>query len=125
MPDETLDPAVLAELLETVGGDREFVADLVATYRGDAPSLVEGMRFGLASGEAAVVRRSSHTLKSTSATFGATRLVAMSREIEAAAAAEDLAGLGPQVEAAAAEYEVVVAALRAAAADDGSGGGPA
>ena len=115
MPDDTaLDPVAITELLEAVGGDLEFMADLIATYVGDSPALIAGMRGGLSSGDATGVRRAAHTLKSTSATFGATRLVAMSREIEAAAAAENLAGLEPQIEAAAAEYEVVAAALRAA-----------
>ena len=123
MPDETLDKAALAELLETVGDDRGFLVELIATYLGDSPGLVAGMRSGLASGDAAEVRRAAHTLKSTSATFGASRLASVSREIEAAAAVDEIAGLGSQVEAAAAEYEAVAEALRAAAAERGPGGG--
>lgn len=125
MPDETLDQAALAELLETVGDDHEFLVELIATYLGDSPGLVAGMRSGLASGDAAEVRRAAHTLKSTSATFGAARLASMSREIEAAAAAGDLAGLAPQVEVAAVEYEAVAEALRAADAEHGPVGGAA
>ncbi len=50
MPDPTLDPAALAELLETVGGDREFLAELIETYLGDSPGLFDELRAGLADG---------------------------------------------------------------------------
>ena len=52
MPDPTLDPAALAELLETVGGDREFLAELIETYLGDSPGLFEELRAGLTTGDA-------------------------------------------------------------------------
>jgi HPt (histidine-containing phosphotransfer) domain-containing protein len=125
MPDETLDPAALAELLESVGNDRDFLVELVDTYLLDSPHLVAALRSGLASMDAASVRRAAHTLKSTSATFGAARLAALSREIEAAATGGDLSGLPPSIDAAAAEYEVVAEALRAAAAADRAGDVPA
>ena len=120
MPDPTLDPGPLDELLETVGGDREFLGELIETYLNDTPALLAALTRGLADGDAVVVRRAAHTLKSTSATFGATRLAWLGREIEAAASADDLAGLGPQVEAAEAEFDLVAPALRAAGTD-GSG----
>jgi len=119
MPDETLDRAALAELLETVGGDREFLVELIETYLGDSPAQFAALRTGLAAGDEVAVRRAAHTLKSTSASFGATRLATMSREIEASAAASDLAGLPPRVDAIATEYEAVAAALRLVAIEDG------
>jgi HPt (histidine-containing phosphotransfer) domain-containing protein len=119
MPDETLDRAALAELLETVGGDREFLEELIDTYLGDSPSLLADLRAGMSAGDAAAVRRAAHTLKSTSATFGATRLATTCREIEAAAAADELVDLGPLAEAAETEYAGVAAELRATA---GAGG---
>jgi HPt (histidine-containing phosphotransfer) domain-containing protein len=118
MADESLDPAALAELLEAVGGDRAFLVELIETYLGDSPTLIAELRAGLASGDAAVVRRAAHTLKSTSASVGATRLATICREIEAAAAADDLGELGPRADRAATEYEAVAAALRAVAAGD-------
>ena len=99
MPDATLDRAALAELLESVGDDREFLVELIETYLGDGPSLLTGMRSGLASADAVEVRRAAHTLKSTSVTLGAARLASMSREIEAAAAAGELAGIPVVVDA--------------------------
>ncbi len=121
MPDPTLDPAALADLLETVGGDREFLAELIETYLGDSPGLFGELRAGLAEGDAAAVRRAAHTLKSTSATFGATRLAGICRDIEAAAAADDLAELDPRREAAETEFEAVAAALGTLAGQNGAG----
>jgi HPt (histidine-containing phosphotransfer) domain-containing protein len=114
MPDAAVDAATLAELLETVGGDRDFLAELVETYRADCPSLFAELRAAVTNGDAPAARRAAHTLKSTSASMGALDLAAQCREIEAAAAGGDLAGLDERVDRAAATYEEVEAALRAA-----------
>jgi HPt (histidine-containing phosphotransfer) domain-containing protein len=115
MPDPTLDTAALADLLETIGDDPEFMAELVDTYLADSPGLFAELRAGLASGDATAVRRAAHTLKSTSASFGATRLAALGREMEAAADTGDLAAVASRVETAETEFEAVAVALRAAA----------
>jgi HPt (histidine-containing phosphotransfer) domain-containing protein len=117
MPDRTLDRAALTVLLDTVGGDREFLGELIETYLADSPALFVELHAGLASGDATAVRRAAHTLKSTSATFGATRLAEIAKEIETAAAAGDLTGLGPRVEAAQAEFDAVGVELQAVAAE--------
>jgi HPt (histidine-containing phosphotransfer) domain-containing protein len=114
MPDSPLDGATFAELLETIGGDREFLAELVQTYLADCPALFAELRGALAGGDAGGVRRAAHTLKSTSATFGAGELAAQCREIEAAATAGSLAGLEARVDQAVASYGRVETALRAA-----------
>ena len=113
MPDAPIDDAALAELLETVGGDREFLAELVDTYLVDSPGLFAELRSAIATDDAAAARRAAHTLKSTSASFGALDLAAQCREIEAAAAAGDLEGLDARVSLAAASYAQVEKALRA------------
>ncbi len=114
MPDAPIDDADFAELLETVGDDREFLAELVETYLSDSPGLFAELRQAIADGDATTARRAAHTLKSTSASFGANGLAAQCREIEAAAGAGDLGGLAAQVDLAAASYVDVEAALRAA-----------
>ena len=112
MPDATIDATTFAELLETVGGDREFLAELVETYLADSPGLFGKLKQAIAEGDAATARRAAHTLKSTSATFGANDLAAQCRDIEAAAAAGDLTGLDGRVASAEAAYAQVEAALR-------------
>lgn len=113
MPDHPIDEAGFGQLLETVAGDEEFLAELIGTYLADSPNLLAQMRSAIESGETETLRRAAHTLKSTSATFGASRLAGLAREIETAAAAgADLDGIPARVEAAAAEYEIAAAALR-------------
>ncbi len=114
MPDAPIDAATFAELLETVGGDRDFLAELVETYRADCPGLFAELRTAMASGDAAAARRAAHTLKSTSASLGALGLAGQCREIEAAAATGTLVGLEARVERAAVTYGEVETALRAA-----------
>ena len=114
MPDSPINDATLAELLETVGGDRAFLAELVETYLADSPGLFAELRGAIAADDAATARRAAHTLKSTSASFGADDLAARCREIEASAAAGNLVGLDEQVELAANAYARVEAALREA-----------
>jgi HPt (histidine-containing phosphotransfer) domain-containing protein len=114
MPEPPIDPAAFAELLENVGGDRAFLGELVETYLADRPGLFDELRAAVAAHDAAAARRAAHTLKSTSASFGANDLAGRCRQIEQAAAAGDLAGLEEQVTAAQAAYAEVVAALRAA-----------
>jgi HPt (histidine-containing phosphotransfer) domain-containing protein len=77
-----LDPAALENLREMVGGDTEFVSDLIDTFLDQAPQMLADMRQGLASGDVVVVRRSAHSLKSNSAEFGAQALFTLCQEIE-------------------------------------------
>ena len=114
MPDAPIDDAAFAELLETVGDDREFLAELVDTYLSDSPGLFAELRAAIAAGDATTARRAAHTLKSTSASFGANGLAAQCREIEAVAAAGQLVGLDELVERAATSYAQVETALRRA-----------
>jgi HPt (histidine-containing phosphotransfer) domain-containing protein len=85
-----LDEAVMAELLDSVGGDSEFLAELVGDFLADAPVQLETLRGRAASGDAAGARRAAHTLKGNARTFGAARLASLCEASEAAAAADDL-----------------------------------
>ena len=120
MPDGPIDATTFADLLETVGGDRGFLAELVETYLAYSPGLLAELGAGVAADDAASARRAAHTLKSTSASFGARRLSGLCREIEAAAAAGNLVGLDESVELAAAEYAGVEVELRRRAGADGA-----
>ena len=115
MPDQIIDAGALGVLLETIGGDRIFLAELIETYLSDSPGLIAQLRECLAAGDAPGVRRAAHTLKSTSATFGALRLAAIAREVETAAADDYLAQVAVRIDAAQAEFDLVGGPLRAAA----------
>jgi HPt (histidine-containing phosphotransfer) domain-containing protein len=112
VPDGVLDEAILGNLLETVGGDRTFLAELVEAYLADSPGLVQAMRTGLAADDRTALRRAAHTLKSTSASMGAIAFAATCREVETNALEAEPPWLEAHIEAVALAYEPVAAALR-------------
>ena len=113
---ETLDRTTLAELLEMVGDDPEFVAELVDTYLADARDLLAEMGTAADSGDAEAMLRPAHTLKGNSLNLGATRLAEISRGLEEQARRGSLDGAEEQVAAAEAEFVRVADALEAARA---------
>jgi len=112
MPDAVLDEAVLDQLLETVGGDRTFLTELVEAYLADSPGLLAAMRAGLAVDDRAALRRAAHTLKSTSASLGAATFATTCREVETNALEADPAWLAERIQAVVVAYEPVAAALQ-------------
>ncbi|HEY4824389.1 MAG TPA: Hpt domain-containing protein [Solirubrobacteraceae bacterium] len=94
-----LDEAVMARLLQSVGGDPEFLAELIGDYVTDAPAQLESLRLTAASGDAVGARRAAHTLKGNARTFGAVQLASLCEETEAAAAAGHLDIVLARVEA--------------------------
>ncbi len=118
-----LDAGVLAELADAVGGDREFVVDLVDTYLLDAATQLADIEAAFAARDSNVIVRPAHTLKSSSATVGAMELASMAREIELAGRSGTLDGLPPGIHAAGlrAAFARASDALRAwSAAGEGS-----
>ena len=79
---DPLDLNTLAGLSDATGNDPAFLAELIDTYLADAPSLLTAMRDAMAAGDSATLRRAAHTLKSSSATFGAGRLADVCRRLE-------------------------------------------
>jgi HPt (histidine-containing phosphotransfer) domain-containing protein len=113
---EVLDQAALANLLEMVGGDPEFVDELIDTFLGDAPQQLAELHAAVAAGTAADAVRPAHTLKGTAATIGARAVEATSRSIEEDARAGSIDGLEARVgelERALADLETALAGARA------------
>jgi PAS domain S-box-containing protein len=81
---DDLGPVDLAEL-EAAVGDPTFVRELISTFLKDAPGLVGELRSSFEQGDLEELRRAAHTLKSNGRTFGATRLAALSEELELSA----------------------------------------
>ena len=108
MTQPTIDRATFDELKETAGAD--FALELVDTFLVEAPPMLDELRRALAAKDADKFRRTAHSLKSNSNTFGALPLGAMARELE-------LSGMDPEkandtkLDALAAEYSRVAAAL--------------
>jgi HPt (histidine-containing phosphotransfer) domain-containing protein len=83
LPDApVLDESVLVELLASVEGDRDFVVDLIEAYLADGVAHLGSVRQAVAAGDAEALVRPAHTLKSSSATVGATALSSTARELE-------------------------------------------
>jgi CheY-like chemotaxis protein/HPt (histidine-containing phosphotransfer) domain-containing protein len=106
-----LHPPALERLVETIGDDRGLLTVLIDTFLSDAPRLVEAARRGLQHGQTDEVRRAAHTLKSNGATFGASSLSELSRQLEALARSGILEGADELIARIDAEYERVRIAL--------------
>lgn len=79
-----LDEGVLAQLLDSVDGDRAFVVDLAEAYLADSATHRDGIRAALAASDAEALVRPAHTLKSSSATVGAMAVSRTARDLEMA-----------------------------------------
>jgi signal transduction histidine kinase/DNA-binding response OmpR family regulator/HPt (histidine-containing phosphotransfer) domain-containing protein len=112
-----IDSDVLHRLVQAMGGDPEFVAELLDEFAKDSPKLLSETRDGMTSHDSEAVRRGAHTLKSNASTFGAASLSSLCAELEASAKSGDLEG-GPELLARIeSEYELVMAELRSARDD--------
>jgi HPt (histidine-containing phosphotransfer) domain-containing protein len=110
---DPIDQAVFGSLMDSLGGDREFLGELLEVYFEDAPKLLERMHAALAAANADEFRRAAHSLKSTSANFGATVLSGMSKELEDLGKTGSLEGASERLALAEAEYARVRAELDA------------
>jgi HPt (histidine-containing phosphotransfer) domain-containing protein len=113
--ESALDPQTLDELRDSIGGDAEFLAELVDEFVADAPRQIASLRAAATSGDGVVARRAAHTLKGTSRTFGAEALAALCQEAETAAASEQFAVVVAAIDSIEAEWARVHTELLAVA----------
>ncbi len=118
-PGPVIDRDALVALLEAVGGEQSILEDLAVTFLVDIDSQLDELRRGVQAQDAAAVRRAAHSLKSTSASFGASLLAAASKQIEESTQPGVLPA-GIVVEALAADAEIVKAELPSAIAAIGA-----
>jgi histidine phosphotransfer protein HptB len=109
--DHVLDQATLEALMDSLGGDAEFMAELIDTFVADAPEQLEALNASLSAGDVEGLVRPAHTLKSASASLGALGLTERCRQLELAAKAGSLDGAAESIEGIAGELERVVGAL--------------
>jgi HPt (histidine-containing phosphotransfer) domain-containing protein len=78
-----LDPEAI-DALRAINPDDggHFFRELLEVYLNDALKRVEEIEQSIAAGDAAVLTRAAHTLKGSSANFGAHALVAVCRDME-------------------------------------------
>jgi two-component system sensor histidine kinase BarA len=108
----TLDDASIAALRDPeLGGDPEFLIDVVEAFLDDSPPRIEALHAGLANGDASALGRAAHGLKGSSGNFGAMRMQVLCAEIERLSRAGQLAGLAPLVTRIEHEYALVAERL--------------
>jgi PAS domain S-box-containing protein len=78
--------------LERVGGDRGLLSELVRLFLQQCPGWVGDLRRGLAAGDAAVLKRAAHDLKSCLGNFGARAAFEQAYRVERMARDGNLAG---------------------------------
>jgi PAS domain S-box-containing protein len=106
-----VDSAALERLVKITADDPGLLPALIDTFLADVPRLVEDAKLGLQQGHSDDVRRAGHTLKSTAATFGATRFSELSRSLESLATSGTLDGAADLIARLEAEYQKVRIAL--------------
>jgi len=113
--DGALDGGVLDGLHASVAGDTAFVVELIEAFLADSAPQLDAIDAAMASGGAEALVRPAHTLKSASATLGATRLSAAARTLELAGRSGSLAGADTRAAAdrIRAEWQAAASALLA------------
>ena len=115
-----IDAKVIAEFKAMMGDNADTILiEIIDCYLEDAPQHIQTIARAISQKDAAELRRSSHTLKSSSATLGATNLAAFCQELEtlsrlvniedSSSHTKDGAEQLAQIQA---EYELVLAALQ-------------
>ena len=108
-----IDDAVLRQVRHDLGEDG--FEELLGIYLDESRRLMDEMRRGLTAGDRAIVKRGGHTLRSTSAIFGLSRLSGLMGELEKKAATASPSALEGTLREAEAEYAEAVRRLRDAA----------
>ena len=108
-----LDPRVLGRITEALGDAGPALARrLLMTFLDETPDLVLRLRAAVDAGDAVLVRRTAHTLKSNAAGLGAARLAAVCREAEAKAGGQQLKAVADLLDDIMAEHERTCATIR-------------
>jgi len=91
----------------------DLLAQVVRLYFESTPPLMERLRAGLAAGDVEMVRNAAHSLKSSSANLGATRLADLCGKLEIAAHTGELGTQLLDADRIVQEYERVCGLLQA------------
>ncbi|AFZ46532.1 multi-sensor hybrid histidine kinase [Cyanobacterium stanieri PCC 7202] len=104
-----LDENIIAELKDMIG-EEDFVEvfrDLINSYLEDSPQLMENLKMGLENKDLDQIKISSHTLKSSSLTLGATYLSELCRQVESHTIKGNMMAISELVPLVVAEYQNV------------------
>ena len=110
-----LQPNALAAIVEMIGIDEpDVIIDLLDTFLSDSQRQIDEMYRSLAAGDIKTLHRAAHSMKSSSATFGALPLSKLCQHLEQSAKDQCVDGsCAEQVDRVAAEHKLVLVALQA------------
>ena len=100
-----IDQTTFDELKEMSGDD--FINELIDTFLEDAPKMIEEIKSAFVSNNADSFRRAAHSMKSNAATFGASQLAALAKELEMLGKENKLPETGNRLKALEEAYESV------------------
>ncbi len=106
-------PIDLSSISGMLGGDAEMLADLISTFIDDTPHRLADMHQALNNTDPDQLYVAAHTLKSSSANFGALQMSEICKQIEAISKKNNWEESKKAVSALVAEYQLVDTALRA------------
>ncbi len=108
-----IDPQAIEELRAMNPGDDSFLRELIQMFLDDSPQRITEIEECLEQGDAGRLTRAAHSLKGSSANFGAMQLRAISEEIEFLGRDGALPSVPERLPRLKAEFEQVKAALQA------------
>jgi len=100
-----IDLPTFEALKEAMGAD--YIVEVIQVYFEETPQLLSDLKQALEKQDCETFRRSAHSIKSTSNSFGALQLGAQAKELEMMGREGKLEGAAPKVETLEADYLVV------------------
>ena len=110
MDNPIIDQTIYTELESNVGAD--FISELVGTYLDETPLLLTELQQALQADNSDAFRRAAHSIKSSSASFGAMDFSNQAKELEMIGKSGDLNAAPGKIADFLAAYQQVAAALR-------------
>jgi len=109
----SLDKSALDSYREFMGEDAPaFIAEIISSFMDSAPKLVATLEHALPNSDQEAFIRAAHTLKSTSATIGATLLAALAAEMEIFGKTDEWKNLSGKLDEVKEELQRVIETLR-------------
>lgn len=109
---EILDPSALDQLIEDTGGDAEFMQEIIDEFLADTRDLIATIEDACNAGNATEAHRAAHSIKSTSASFGARAFSSLAADIESRCREGDIPAAGDVIPRLREAFEVAESALK-------------
>ena len=110
---DVLDPDVVESLRQlTPPGEPDVLGEVLQLFLDEVPKKIDVLRSAMASGDAANVQRTAHSLKGSSGNIGARAMHDVCRQLDDRAKSAELWRLQPLVDSLTVEYKKVEVEIR-------------